>query len=101
MAGAEIPPRLHFYRAFRAALREYLKATVTYRQVVQMHKDLNPYDPVLADGMAGADIRLKVAMGDQKFYSQEVIMYALAYLVEVEAARTEFSHHRGVPDVEV
>jgi hypothetical protein len=94
VSAAEIPPRLHFYRAFRAALREYLKATVTYREVVQMHKELHPYDPALADGMAGADIRVKVAMGDQKFYSQEVIMYALAYLVEAEAARTEVNHHR-------
>jgi hypothetical protein len=100
VSAAEVPPRLHFYRAFRAAMSEYLKATVAYREIVQMHKELHPYDPVLADGMAGVDVRLKVAMGDQKFYSQEAIMYALAYLVEAEAQRTE-RVYREVPDVGV
>lgn len=84
-----VPPRLHFYRAFRAALKEYLKATVTYRQVLAEFGELFPGDPVQAELAAASSRQLKVAMGDQKFFAMEVQMYALAYLVEAEAERHE------------
>jgi hypothetical protein len=83
-----VPPEIHFYQSFRAAMRQYLDATRRYRDVLDAYAGKHPGDDLEAELDAATDRRFKQAMNDQKFFGQEVIMYGIAYLVQTTARRT-------------